>query len=324
MNALIEMYGALVAEGKPELGTYRARKLDPATEHRVAIDATSAPFVLIDIAIEPAAHEPVPLRNIVVRFERRCRVVSSGHVEERAFAAVGCTEDDDELRACFLRVMEGTLPSLGPNPEWPELISWIRNLLELFASFDANPSESIQGLWGELFIIHEAPNPEPLLAAWHATPQGIFDFSDAELRIDVKTTTRRTRQHRFLLDQLRPPPGADGYIASLLLDTAGEGATVYDLLDEIAGRAPSPALVAKAHRIVAATLGNAWRRANETRFDTEYARAHARYYRTADLPAVALPLPEGVSNVHLDLFITATPLPAAEIAKLHERFPRAE
>lgn len=63
---------------------------------------------------------------------------------------------------------------------------------------------SIQGLWAELFVISIASNPEYLLKAWHSSLNDVYDFNDGIDKIEVKSTSKSHRIHKFSYDQLSP------------------------------------------------------------------------------------------------------------------------
>jgi hypothetical protein len=175
----------------------------------------------------------------------------------------------------------------------------VEDLVELFRALSAVPKKEIQGLWGELLLIHEAEDPVVLAQAWHAEPGDRYDFNKGHERVDVKTTSQVPRKHHFLLEQLCPPNGTRLIIASIVVQRSGAGLSVFDLLDAICQKvAQQPQLHLRLVSQVHQTLGDLWQSARNVRFDHEAARQSLQYYDSVQIPKLCLPVPEGVSQVN--------------------------
>jgi hypothetical protein len=79
----------------------------------------------------------------------------------------------------------------------------LESLIELFRMLTIPPKESVQGLWGELYLMAQANDPVRLAGAWHARPEELFDFSEGAELLEVKSAAGYDREHHFSLDQLR-------------------------------------------------------------------------------------------------------------------------
>lgn len=55
----------------------------------------------------------------------------------------------------------------------------------------------------------------------------------------MKATAKELRQHEFALEQLQPPLGGIGYVASVLLQPLNGGLGVIDLANEIEAKLAS-------------------------------------------------------------------------------------
>jgi hypothetical protein len=205
---------------------------------------------------------------------------------------------DTILQDHFLLVA-GTLIAASPSPPHPGSIgSAVETMAELFRALQAPPRESVQGLWAEVLLIAESPRSADLVTAWHVATDDRFDFSSRMARVEVKSASGGERVHHFSLDQLRPPAGVRALIASVLVERAGGGTSVEDLLAELrATLAPSPELMLKAESIVTATLGSTFRAAIGERFDREAARGSLAYFRAEDVPSLQEAPPFGVTDV---------------------------
>jgi len=147
-------------------------------------------------------------------------------------------------------------------------------------------------------VIAQSNAPAELIRAWHATPEDRYDFNSGSQRIEVKSSSSRTRQHRFALEQLHPPVGTSLLIASVFVERAGGGVSVMNLVDEIRSHIRGQTeLLLRLESTVAATLGDNWRAALDERFDRQLGQGSLRFYESAAIPSVDPELPDGVSDV---------------------------
>jgi hypothetical protein len=223
-------------------------------------------------------------------------------LEEDRFSIVRCVGDDPALHTYFLRVAAVLLMELGVYPSSTSVSRAIDRLIELFRAMARAPRKSVRGLWGELYLIAQAPDPTLLVSAWHALPEDLYDFNMGSQRIEVKSASNRIREHHFSLDQLHPPDGTKVVVASLFVERAGAGTSATDLIDQVRGLVGSNSnLLSHIDQIVGLTLGADWRHAAEDRFDRETANSSLSFYASDTIPKVSTALPAAVSAVHFRL-----------------------
>jgi hypothetical protein len=281
--------------------SFSALPLATASPHKLAKDEGGCPCLLI--ATGPAAKTqtrvPLVLENLAVLFDLRCQVSSpNAPTKTGTFTVLKCVAADLVVRSYFLSLLKGISAAIGRGSDRTKVASVVEDLVELFRSLGNPPTKEIQGLWGELLLIHQAKDATALAGAWRCESGDCYDFNKGDERIEVKTTSMRSRQHRFSLEQLCPPRGARIIVASILVQRSGAGSSVFDLLDEIRTKiAQQPQLVLRVARQVHETLGNTWQGAKNVRFDFEAAVESIRYFDSDQIPKVSQPLPEGVSQV---------------------------
>jgi hypothetical protein len=239
------------------------------------------------------------LEHLVVQHDVACRLHHlNGEVFESTFTVLRYTGDDAELRSHFVRVLGPVLLMLGPAPGRSEIYKAVDGLVALFRALGQPPRKSVQGLWGELLLIAHAANPPRLVEAWHATPGDRYDFSAGPERIEVKSASTRVRRHHFSLDQLQPPMGTDVLIASLLVESAGAGLSLAELIQHVHGRLGDlPHLSLRVDQVVSKTLGTGLSRALELRFDVELAIDSLALYDARGIPSILCDIPPAVSDV---------------------------
>ena len=199
-------------------------------------------------------------------------------VGREQFSVVTCVDSDDLLKDRFFDAAETLLRSLGETPAIEELRRVVAGLIELFRLASQPPRGTIQGLWAELWVIAQAREPEVLLDAWHAEPSDAYDFNSGPERLEIKSTSQRTRKHSFSHRQLQPPTGTRVAIASVFVESSGGGPTISTLVDRLRRRVAEPRALMRLDYVVASTLGADWRPGVETAFDAELASESLHFY----------------------------------------------
>ncbi len=281
--------------------SFSALTLTADSPHKLAKDESGCPCLLIATGpvTDVQTRVPLVLENLAVLFDLRCEVSSpNSPTKTGTFTVLKCVAADQMVRRYFLSLLKGITAAIGRGSDRAKVATVIEDLVELFRSLGSAPRKEIQGLWGELLLIHQAKDAFVLASAWRCQTGDCYDFNNGDERIEVKTTSMRSRQHRFSHEQLCPPRGTRLVVASIMVKTSGGGLTAFDLLDAIHAKIPKhPKLHLRMTRQVHETLGKAWQGAKEIRFDLEAAVETLRYFDSNQIPKVPAPLPDGVSQV---------------------------
>ena len=281
--------------------SFSAVPIEPDSAHKLGKDEGGCPCLLVATgpAVKTRARVPLVLENLAVLFDLRCHVSSPTRASQLGtFTVIKCVAADALVRSYFLSLLPGISAAIGRTNDKAKVASVVEDIVELFRALAAIPRKEIQGLWGELLLIHEAKDPAALAEAWHSEPGDRYDFNRDSERVEVKTTSRKPRQHHFTLEQLTPPTGTRLIVASMIVERSGAGRSVFDLMDAIRQKfGRQPQLHLRLARQVHQTLGDAWQTARNVRFDYEAAKQSLRYFDGAQIPRVSLPLPRGVTEV---------------------------
>lgn len=243
---------------------------------------------------------PIRLENLEVQFELPCYFQKAHDPkQEGKFTVICCRSQDPETIRYFLSICGTVLQMLGDKPTQSEIASAVHRIAAIFQKTHKPPLRTVNGLFGELYLIFISENPPKTLSAWRVDDRARFDFVDGRVRLDVKTTTGRVRAHTFSYEQCNPPHGVLAVIASLFVERVSSGLTLRALVDGIAELvSPQIDLVLKLHETVASTLGTSLNEAMSLAFDEKIARSSLCFYDIASMPAIRTPLPTGVSDVH--------------------------
>lgn len=253
---------------------------------------------------DPVPEPPKDLAHIGLFPRIHCKIESAGGVVRGEEAGlIAFQPDDPALVEPFLEVAAALIRLLGPDPAPGQISRGMRRLVRLF---DRNRSATgdVLGLWGELLTILQVAEPAPFVDAWHATVDARFDFVTEGARLEVKTTGRSQRVHRFSLEQLLPVDGTRTHVVSIMTTQTQVGTSVQDLVRRLESQlAGDPERQLRVHDQVAVTLGPSWLREVSTRFDEHQGVRSLRVVDAATVPRVD-PGPEAVLAVDLTVDCT--------------------
>lgn len=292
----------------PRGAEFSARQVSGSDYHFVARDSHGQLAILVGAKdLSAVVIPPIKLREVEVHFGVLCKVsLPDGSVRECRFAVLKCVSQEWEVERYFLSVGEAIIRLIGPSPAASTITGAIRRVVDLFQRLHRPPSRQVAGLYGELLLIAWSDNPARAMRAWRSEQFARYDFAVEDARLDVKTSLRRTRSHKFSLEQCQPPPGTVGLFASLLLDSSS-GASVAEVMQRIeTALAGEAELILKLHEIVADTLGTTIVEGLATRFNDRAARASLRYYFASSVPMPGGPIPEAVSEIKFRADLTST------------------
>lgn len=300
-EVLLQLFRALspVKLGGPE--QFAAAPIPGYKNHRIARDAHARACLLLGVvdAGRSGSPPPIVLRHVEVQNDVHCTIRhADGGTEAAIFTVIRCLSENPLLQSMFLRVCMPVLEQLGPQSSRAGVLDAINRLVELFRNLEKPAAKTIVGLWAELFLVDQSADPKLMISSWHSAPEEIFDFSCGPQRIEVKASSRRSRAHHFRLEQLQPPSGACGIVASLFVNTAGRGAGITELVERIGGRISDIALQDRLYGLVFQLLGENWETGVVQRFDYQAAEESLSFYPASQIPCITLPVPQGVSDVH--------------------------
>jgi hypothetical protein len=302
---------------------YSVARVGSGSAYFVARDTNNKACVLIRVRDTSQRHAAIRLENLEVEFSVRARVTEINNSSETIFTIIRCRSDDRNLINYFLNVAEALIKILGPTPTPDAIVKAIAHLVKVFQRLLAPAAKPVAGLFGELLLIGNCANPVRAMTSWRMSESSRFDFSAGDLRIDVKTSLGRARLHTFAYDQCNPPPRTVAFVASLFAEVTGSGISISDLVGEIEGLISGRAeLVTKLHETVASTLGASLAESMTVRFDERLATTSLQFFDLRTIPAIRIPLPPGLSDVHFRSDLSAVHPTARE--QLIERSPEIE
>ena len=285
----------------PDRPLYAVMPVPDYKSYFVGKDRESHACLLVTTVDQAGRHPPpIRLESLDAQFELRCQLRKDREPDrEGTFTVIRCRSLDPETIHYFLSVCETVVRIVGDGPTQGAVASVVHRLAAIFQKIHKPPVRPVNGLFGELYLLWRSGNPVRALKAWRMDETARFDFTDGEIRLDVKATGGRVRVHMFSYEQCNPPPGTTAVAASLFVERAPGGMALRSLIDEIESIVAAHSdLVLKLHEVVAATLGTGLTEALATTFDVKLADSSLRFFNLLDVPAIRELLPEDVSDVH--------------------------
>ena len=268
---------------------------------RIAIDYDGNPVLLLSVInkVKSSAIKNFKLKHLQLQQNVECKISEDGNECFKTFTVITFTNSERNLQEYFLRISETLIRTLEVNPTQQQVIDSLNKFIEVFRSLSNIPTNTVQGLWSELFLIDNSRNPKVLLNYWHNIPEEKFDFNSGEEKIEVKSNSNFERIHTFSSEQLNPPTGCRVLIASIFIRQSSVGKDLGQLIDSIINKIQNDIeLTDKLNRVVCATLGNTLEQSAKLKFDYKIAQDSLRFYRCQDISKIEeINIPDEVSDV---------------------------
>lgn len=277
-------------------GLSPARSVVGRVADYISVGSHGEPLLLISCHGSSLQNRPpLGLQHLRVEYGVRYRVRVAVDVIENAFTVVSLRGDDRSLFESFCLAGEVLLGLLPNEPSVADVDHVVNQLVEMLAVLVLPSQQTVVGLWAELWLISNAVEREAALAAWHFDPTDRFDFAFAGHFIEVKATERADRTHEFAYDQLRNTERPT-CIASLKLRRTQNGVSISDLV-EVIQTGLTPQLRERLVRNVFGAVGDAVSKADEIRFDVDFAESNLRLVAAEYVPVVLIPSGSPISGV---------------------------
>ena len=284
----------------------------PSMCHKLGISAERYPKFFVKTSQEASAIPNITLELLSVQYSLPCKVVEDGaDPKDDVFTIITLQSADESLQRYFVEIILIVLEKLPALPSRRELSFEVENIISIFTSMTETSRDKVQGLWTELLVIERSAHPEMLISAWHSSPDSKYDFTMGRDKIEVKSTSKENRIHRFALDQLNPSTNSNLLIASAIVRESGEGEnglSIHDLYNRICLRGTAVNVTLKLYTVMAKTIGKDLGKLDSEHFDYTTASDTLLFYDARNLPRLTKEqVPEFVTNVKFDSDLTHIP-----------------
>ncbi|MGD0712087.1 MAG: PD-(D/E)XK motif protein [Bacteroidales bacterium] len=297
---LIELYDTLtIPDGNENF--FNAVQIPDYSNFRIAVDFEGNPIILLSVAnaVKNIALKNFRLKYLQLEQNIECKISENGKSSFQTFTVITFTSTDRNLQEYFLRISETLIKTLNNKPTQQQIIESLNKFVEVFRALIDTPTNTVQGLWAELFLIDNSANPKTLLNYWHNIPEEKFDFNSGIEKIEVKSNSSFERIHTFSSEQLTPPVGTQVLIASIFVRQNNGGQNIQQLVDSIITQVQNDIdLTDKLNNIVCKTLGNSLEQSIKIKFDYNIAKDSLLFYKHQDISKIEeIHIPNEVSEV---------------------------
>lgn len=253
---------------------------------------SGAPTLLIPLATAPATvgrrgggFSLTPVARIAFAYESRRW--------EQPAAALECT--DSQLVDTFLVLVVDIARRLAAATEettWSTILAWVEEWQVLLGRRSGLTAEQQLGLWGELWLISIAVDPDSIVAAWRGPDREAVDFFFDGVGLELKVS-RRAHVHHVSQRQIDMPVGVhDVYLLSVWVGLEPvRGVSLAELVDAVLTRVSDAAAVLKQIALVG------YSPLDRDQYSTRFVPLEApRWFQAADVPRVRAVDP-GISEV---------------------------
>jgi hypothetical protein len=322
---LVELYNSLVIPDEDKQKVFNAIPIPDYPNFRVAVDIDGNPVLLLSVAnrLRNISLKNFRLKYLQVLQNIECKISEDGKESFQSFTVLTFTSADRHLREYFLRVAESFVKALEVKPTQEEVIETINKFVEIFRSLNDTPTNTVHGLWTEVFLIESSTNPKILLTYWHNIPEERFDFNSGAEKIEVKSNSNFERIHTFSSEQLNPPTGTQVLIASIFIRQHSNGQSIQQLVESISRKVLYDIeLTDKLNNIIFKTLANSLEQSIKIKFDYAIAKESLKFYRHQDIVKIEeIHIPNEVTEVRYKSDLTEVkPIHLDELNKKRELF----
>lgn len=304
---LIEIFDELL-EGEFPIGdSFKINPIPFYPNHKIGLDKNGGVSLLLkahgDSTTQIISRR---LKHFEILYNKECKIIFEGDLEndsiQEKYSILTLKLLERDIQDYFLGLCENLLNKIGNAPNLNQLESELEKILTLFKFFSNPPLSTIQGLFGELLIIHQSEDPEYLLKAWHLEGNNTYDFDDGIECLEIKTTSKQKRIHSFSRKQLQQVDNKNIFVGSIIVTRSDFGITIFELMNAIRLQISDKELIFKLDRLVFQTIGEDIELVSEMKFDLVQSSSSVLFYSSNVIPTISdLNIPEEVSNVKFDV-----------------------
>ena len=317
---LIELYDKLEFLKDGNNRTFNATPVPEHPSFRIAKTFEGNPALLLSVAngVKGSALKNFRLKYLQLEQNVECKITENGKSRFQTFTVITFTNTDRNLREYFLRISETLIKTLSNNPTQQQVVDSLNRFVEVFRSLTDTPTNTVHGLWTELFLIESSSNPKILLNYWHNFPEEKFDFNSGGEKIEVKSNSNFERIHIFSSEQLSQSKGTQVLVASIFIRQHSNGQSIQQIVESITNKVQDGELIEKLINIVFRTLGSSLEQSIRIKFDYNIAKDSLQFYKQQDIGKIEeLHIPSEVSEVRYKSDITD--ISPVEISSLEEK-----
>jgi hypothetical protein len=287
-------------------GLISVKDIPEFDQHKIGISKSGFPVFFITTLDKDVGALDINLELIQVQFQKECELYNEkGEVQKGVYSIVSLKTDSDVLVKYFIHTVFYLIKQLGDSPSFVQIKIELNNLVSLFRRLSKPSKNSIQGLWTELLFIEQASDPEYLIKCWHQSKTDRYDFNNGVDKIEIKSTNKADRIHRFSNNQLQNVDNTLIIIGSTFTIETGVGKCAKDLIDSISSKITDSSQMFRVNEMVADTMGDKIDQIFDFYFDYHFAINSIMYFNVNEIPSIiSNVIPSEITNLKFDCNLT--------------------
>ena len=264
--------------------------------HKIGVSHEGFPLFFIECSNTYNAID-INLDLISVTFNRPCILYQDIIKIKSLYTIISLKTINPDIQKYFIEIVIIIIKQFPKPISDKQFKEEIQKLIDLFKQFSQPAYKTIQGIWAELLIIEQSKHPEYLVQSWHLSPSDKFDFNDGKDKIEVKSTSKIERIHKFSLEQLKPNNTSKLLVASVFVTETGKGKSIGDLSHNILKRINSLDLQFRLKEVISKTLGRDLEKSFDIYFDYQQAIDSIAFFDYKNIPTIKNDIPIEISNI---------------------------
>ncbi|MEA9412662.1 PD-(D/E)XK motif protein [Flavobacterium sp. PL02] len=302
MTELYNVFSSLNSNDRND--EYIVGEIPKLINHKIGVSSEGYPVFFVKTLKSKKKILNKSLEIIKIEFNKECALFVNGNKEISSYTLITLKSETPEIQSYFLEILLLSIEKISPIPTVDEIEGQLNSLIALFRDFSRIPLKTIQGVWSEMIVIESAKNVDYLVQSWHSSIFSKFDFNDGIDKIEVKSTSKDRRIHRFSLSQLSRNTSSHLVIASIMTSEVGIGCNVFDIREKIYQKLKNKNLIVKVDEILSKTLGNNIEKSIDCFFDYNSAFDSLQFYQSESIPNIDGEIPSQISNISFDCDIS--------------------
>jgi hypothetical protein len=240
------------------------------------------------------------LEIIKIEFNKECALYTNDLKEIGYYTLITLKSSTPEIQNYFLDIIYLSIQRISEVPTAEEVVTELNSLIILFSDFSKAPKKTVQGVWAEMIVIENSKDVDYLVKSWHSSIFSKFDFNDGFDKIEVKSTIKDRRIHRFSILQLSKNFSSNVLIASIMTAEVGIGSNIFDIREIIFTKLKDKNLISKVDEILIKTLGSNLDKSADCFFDYHTAVDSLKFYKSESIPNIDSSIPTEITNITFD------------------------
>jgi len=239
--------------------------------------------------------------KIKVECNVKMNISSTNNSENASIHIIKFLSDNRKEQLIFLELCAAFFSESKSGFEEEYVLNTFQTIATFFTKKQEYSDDTLQGIFAELYTIYSFRNEFNLSLYWQSRDKMKFDFSLSDTdRIEVKSTRKEERRHRFLHEQLQAA-NLNILVFSYLLRLDDNGLSLRDLIYDCRSlMIPYPKQYLRLEKILHDVDEV---RLSELKFDESHLLRNRKFFRAENIPRFLEATPDGVINAQYECIL---------------------